>query len=188
MPEIVRPGNGIIFMKVGTHAGEDLETIIKRKRRELDEAGQIFWGYGGPTCHPLYHVQPFVKERTASGHAIYLVMEPMNSRHFAEPKLAEQYSADGVTWKDVPDGVNVLGSRYALVLKSLELQEAEIDLTALRVGVGTSTGKPAVEYVKGHVDKGCFVVDPAMVDPERPAPRHIGLVAELQAPYAVFLK
>lgn len=188
MTEIGVPGNGIIFMKVGTHAGEDLEDIIKRKKSELRDAGQIFWGYGGPTCHPLYHVQPFVKERMASGHAIYLVMEPMKSRHFAEPKLAVEYSDDGVRWKGIPDGVNVLGSRYALVLKSLELEDTELDLGALRVGVGTSTGKPATEYVKGHVDKGCFVVEPSRMEPDKEATRTIGLVAKLKEPYAVFLR
>jgi hypothetical protein len=188
MTDIAVPGNGIIFMKVGTHAGEELGDIIARKKKELDEAGEIFWGYGGPTCHPLYHVQPFVKELTASGHAIYLVMEPMLSRHFAEPKLAEQYSQDGVQWDPVPEGVHVLGSRYALVLGSLELEDTELDLKTLRVGIGTSMGKPAADYVKRQVDKGCFIVEPTPTDSDEPAIRTIGLVATLKAPYAVFLR
>src|ERR1700722_17190385 len=98
MVDLARPGDGIIFMKVGTHAGESLRDIVKRKSRELADTGEIFWGYGGPTCHPLYHVQPFAKDLRQDGHGIFLAMEPMDSKHFAEPKLAEEYSDDGVSW------------------------------------------------------------------------------------------
>ncbi len=187
MIEIAQPGTGIIFMKVGTHAGETLENIVERKMQELTDANEIYWGYGGPTCHPILHVQPFVKERLESGHAIYLAMEQMNSKHFAEPKEATEYSDDGVEWHKIPDGIHVLGSRYALILNSLEVQETTIDLGDLRVGAGTSAGKSASKYIRGHVDKGCFVVEPARNDPEGSA-KQVGLVATLKAPYAVLLK
>lgn len=189
MSRILEPGNGVLFMKVGTHAGESLEDIVQRKRRELQEAGQIWWGYGGSTCHPINSVQPFVKETIGSGHGIWLIMEPMQSNHFAEPKLAEEYSDDGVRWNKVPHGVHVKGSRYALVLDSLEEDHFTLDLAALRVAVGASRGRSAAEYVSGRVDKGCFVVDSA---PRNGAteikPREIGLVAALKAPYAVMLR
>ena len=34
MTEIIRPGAGLLFMKVGTHANEELEDIIKRKQKK----------------------------------------------------------------------------------------------------------------------------------------------------------
>ena len=186
---IVKPGNGIVFMKVGTHANESLEKIIERKSRELRDAGVIFWGYGGNTCHPVSVVKPFAAERKTSGHEIFLVMEPMDSKHFAEATIAEEYSADGVTWTKIPAGVNVLGSRYALVLGSLDRQDFEIDLSKMHVAVGTCQGRPAAEYVKGRVDKGCFIVDKAASAASmEPVPKHIGLVANLKAPYAVLLR
>ena len=49
-------------MKVGLHAQESIEDIVKRKQREFEDTGSIFWGYGGSTCHPLTMVQPFAKE------------------------------------------------------------------------------------------------------------------------------
>ena len=50
-----------VFMKVGQHAGEDFESIIKRKTEEIKNTGMSFWGYGGPMCHPTKQIQPFAK-------------------------------------------------------------------------------------------------------------------------------
>jgi hypothetical protein len=36
MTTIVKPGAGLLFMKVGTHAQESLEDIIARKTREIE--------------------------------------------------------------------------------------------------------------------------------------------------------
>ena len=62
MTDIVQPGTGLIFMKVGTHANELLSDILKRKRQEIEDAGFALWGYGGNTCHPLTMVQPFAQD------------------------------------------------------------------------------------------------------------------------------
>src|SRR5258706_5077633 len=112
-------GKGILFMKVGLHAQESLENIIARKQREFDDAGAIFWGYGGNTCHPVRHVRPFATEQSELGRVVTLVMEKMESKHSADPELAKEYSDDGINWLPVPKGINVKGSRYALVLDKL---------------------------------------------------------------------
>ena len=41
-----RPGDGILFMKVGVHARESLEDIIERKDKEIRDAGYALRGYG----------------------------------------------------------------------------------------------------------------------------------------------
>ena len=186
--DILAPGSHFIYMKVGTHAQESLADIIERKKKELDAAGKIFWGYGGPTCHPTLAVQPFAKEALETGHAIYLAMRPMESRHFADPKLAEEYSDDGVVWKPIPEGITVKGSRYALVLNSFEEADIDLDLASVHVGVGVSRGKVGSNYVKGQVDKGCFIVDKTMRDPNGPRIEPIRLLARIEKPYAVFLR
>ena len=61
MAMILKPGQGLLYMKVGTHAQESLEAIIARKTREIEQAGFALWGYGGSTCHPQTMVQPFVR-------------------------------------------------------------------------------------------------------------------------------
>ncbi len=84
MSDIIRPGAGVLFMKVGTHAQESLADIIARKTKEIEETGYAMWGYGGNTCHPRTMVQPFAEAWADRGEPIYLCMEEMDSRHFAE--------------------------------------------------------------------------------------------------------
>src|ERR1700722_4488673 len=108
MTDIIRPGRGVLFMKVGTHAQEPLEKIIARKTKEIEDAGFAFWGYGGRTCHPQTMVQPFAKSYERKGDVIYLCMQPMDSKHFAEQIRADEFSIDGINWKTIPDQINVL--------------------------------------------------------------------------------
>jgi len=80
MSGIIKPGQGLLYMKVGTHARESLEDIIARKTKEIEDAGLAFWGYGGNTCHPQTMVQPFAKKYERQGEVIYLCMQPMESK------------------------------------------------------------------------------------------------------------
>ncbi len=187
MNDIVQPGAGLIFMKVGTHAGEPLTEIIARKRREIEEAGFSFWGYGGSTCHPLTMVQPFAQDFVKRGGVIYLCMQPMNSQHFAVGR-AHQYSTDGAEWQAIPAAVNVKGSRYALVLGELRQEEFDLPLAQTRVAIGNSQGRAGDRYITGHVDKACLevVADPAVHNGAAVA--KIGLVAKLVEPYAVLVR
>jgi len=189
MTEVVRPGAGLIFMKVGTHAGEDLKDIIARKRREIEEAGFGLWGYGGNTCHPL-RVREFAREYEVRSGVIYLCMHRMESHHRAAPKRATEYSADGVNWQTVPAAINVLGSRYALAITDLHEESFLLPLQRTRVAVGASVGRRGDLYVQGRVDKGCLEVlgDTPTRDSAEAAPLEIGLLAQLVEPYAVLLR
>lgn len=182
----LQAGSGIIFMKVGLHAQETIDEIIDRKLREYDEAGMIFWGYGG-NCHPLHQVQPFVRLHEQGG-PVYLVMQKMDSRHSATPKVAEEYSDDGLNWKPVPPGIKVTGSRYAMVLDRLEPEEFDLDLNAVTVGIGPRRGRNGFEYIRGRVDKACFEYVGSPAQNAQDAVKHISLVARVKAPYAVFVR
>lgn len=179
-------GDPLLFMKVGTHANEDLANIIERKRQEIQEAGFAMWGYGGNTCHPATMVQPFAHEFATGSNPILLVMQPTTSNHFAEQIRAKDFSTDGLAWDKIPPAINVLGSRYALCIRTLESVEEQIDLRETAVAVGNSRGKLGSEYVRGRVDKACLQFakrldgESSVVD--------IGLVAEIVKPYAVFLR
>lgn len=189
MSSIIQPGASVLFMKIGIHAKEPLESIIERKLREIEDTGMAFWGYGGNTCHPTTMVQPFAKDAQSKGSPIHLVMQKMESNHWAEGR-AEEYSIDGQSWAPVPDGINVLGSRYALVIE--DLQEADLSLSLARttVACGPSVGRSGRVYVAGRVDKACLTlgadVDLPLPPEEEQTP--IGLVATLREPYAVFLR
>jgi hypothetical protein len=185
--EIFRPGAGLIFMKVGTHAQEPLSEIIARKRKEIEEAGVSFWGYGGGTCHPLTAVQPFAQDFVRRGRVIYLCMQPMNSQHFALPARAEEYSKDGVNWQQIPKPINVKGSRYALTIQELHEEKFELPLARTRVAVGNSQGRRGDQYIGGHVDKACLEVTEDLPADAGDAVQ-IGLVARLVEPFAVLVR
>jgi hypothetical protein len=189
MSNIIRPGAGILFMKVGTHAQETLEDIIARKTKEIEDAGYALWGYGGNTCHPQTMVQPFARSYEERGHTIYLCMQEMVSKHSAEPMRADQLSEDGITWKDIPKAINVLGSRYALPIKRLHMERLELPLAQTRVAIGSSQGRAGDQYISGRVDKACLEVTAPTNEKEAGAHViNINLVAELIRPYAVYVR
>jgi hypothetical protein len=182
------PG-AFIFMKVGNHASETFEQILERKKQEYEKAGKIFWGYGGPTCHPLNHIQPFVHVQEQKNGSVYVLMQEIDSR--ANPAIlpARQYSVDGVTWEDLPQGIDVRGSRYALVLDEITTEDFEINLQNYEIGVGPSATNNAAGYLRGHVDKACLVQTTGQPAPTAtPKIKKIKLVARLVKPYAVLLK
>jgi hypothetical protein len=187
---IIQPGQPVIFMKIGIHAQEPLEAIIERKLKEIDDEGMAFWGYGGNTCHPSSMVQPFAADQQARGKSIYLVMEKMQSNHWAEPIRSEEYSVDGKVWQPVPQGIHVRGSRFALAIKNLQETNLVLPLARSHVAQGPSLGRNGRAYVSGRVDKACLELEDGVQIP--PAPEEsvtqIGLVAELCDPYAVFLR
>ena len=189
MKNIIQPGAAVLFMKVGTHAQETLEHIIARKTKEIEDAGYAMWGYGGNTCHPQTMVQPFAKSFEQRGQAIFLCMEEMVSNHFAQPVRADEYSPDDIDWCEIPSAINVLGSRYALMIKNLRHEEMELPLARTRVAVGNNIGKAGDRYISGRVDKACLemVGNAESLEPNEPC-KHISLVAELIAPYAVYLR
>ena len=174
-------------MKVGNHAGETFEQIMERKSREIETAGLSFWGYGGTTLHPTKQVQPFVRLCLQQQGSVQLIMEPIDSK--ADPELlpAREYSIDGRVWEPIPEGIWVTGSRYALVLSEIRPGDLTFPADEYSVGIGPSQGKLASDYLRGHVDKGCFARhtnSQSMGDKMR----QIGYVAEMADPYAVFLK
>jgi hypothetical protein len=185
---ILRDGDPFIYMKVGIHAREQLVDIIRRKREEIANAGVAFWGYGGGTCHPLTAVRPFVKEVTAQGTTVRLLMQEINSMHFAEQVRADSYSVNGIDWVKIPPTIKVLGSRYALVLSSLEEVDLKVALEDTKVGVGKQTGKQGSEYVRGRVDKACLVFAPSATYRPDGSLVSLRLAAKLAEPYAVLLK
>lgn len=190
MSDIVRPGQPILFMKIGVHAREPLDSIIARKLKEIEDEGYAMWGYGGSTCHPSSMVQPFADASAERGQTIYLCMREMDSHHWAEQVRASEYSVDGEGWRPIPAKINVLGSRYALTIKNLRKEAFGLPLSQTRVALGNSAGAIGAKYVAGRVDKACLVLgEPKEVVPDsidRIEP--IGLVADLCKPYAVFLR
>ncbi|HEY1751003.1 MAG TPA: hypothetical protein VGG29_07050 [Caulobacteraceae bacterium] len=190
MNDLIRPGEGLLFMKIGSHAQEGLAAIIARKSEEIRQTGFGMWGYGGGTCHPTSMVQPFAESFAERGQTIHLVMEEMSSNHRADPLSAAEFSADGLAWEAIPPTIDVRGSRYALVIERLREARFSLPLDQTRVPLGPSTGRLGSRYLRGRVDKACLEVTEAPEVPNEGEPRivPINLVADLRAPFAVFLR
>lgn len=182
--------NRFIFMKVGNHAGEDWDAILDRKRKEIEQAGVSFWGYGGTVCHPINQVQPFARLSIKEENGIYLIMEPIISN--ADPDIvpAKQYSTNGLSWKPIPQGILVTGSRYALVLGEISPVDFEIDLRYFEVGVGPSRGRPADKYLQGRIDKACLLRNETseLSTRDEKVVRKVRYEATLIDPFAVILR
>src|SRR3546814_20264271 len=88
--------------------------------------------YGGSTCHPTSMVQPFAQEQAQRNRPIYLVMQKMESNHWAEPVPADEFSVNGREWEPIPEGVQVRGSRYALLIDDLEEVDLQLPLARAR--------------------------------------------------------
>ncbi len=189
MSIVLKAGQGLLYMKVGTHAQESLGEIIARKTKEIEQAGFALWGYGGATCHPQTMVQPFARSFEQRGQIIYLCMQPMESHHFAEPIRATEYSINGIDWTPIHPAINVRGSRYALAIKNLRKEELDLPLGKTKVALGNSMGSIGARYIAGRVDKACLETTEEIADAPGLEPRvHIGLVAEIVNPYAVYVR
>jgi hypothetical protein len=189
MTMILKPGQALLYMKVGTHAQESLDAIIARKTKEIEQAGFALWGYGGSTCHPQTMVQPFARSFEQRGQVIYLCMQPMESSHFAEPIRAVEFSVNGMDWEPIHAAINVLGSRYALAIRNLRKDDLDLPLAKTKVALGNSMGLGGDRYIAGRVDKACLETTEEIGATSASEPRvHIGLVAEIVKPYAMYVR
>lgn len=180
--------DSFIFMKVGDHAGEPWEKILERKQKEFERTGSIFWGYGGTACHPVQQVRPFALQQQKKNGSIYLMMNFVKSNFGSETLRAKEYSINGVDWQKIPDGVNVTGSRYAIILEEIKPSDLELDMNQFAVGIGPSREKNAADYLKGRTDKACLVhADNPIVGVE-PLIRKVDFMAQIQAPFAAMLR
>jgi hypothetical protein len=179
--------DNIVFMKFGYHAEENEYNIIRRKQLEFENAGKVFWGYGGIICHPLRQVQPFVRYFNEQNSKVYLVMSFTPSKPLNAGTHAEEYSVDGVNWNKLPRGINVIGSKFAIVCSKLFTIKEKINLYEYNIAIGQSEGKNASDYISYRVDKGCLLKN-ANSKQNKSNIKDIELYAEIVYPYAVFIR
>lgn len=188
--EIIKPGTAVLYMKVGKHAQESLADIIARKQKEIEQAGYSLWGYGGNTCHPRTMVQPFAQAAAQQGRPIHLVMEEMDSKHDAMPACSAEFSIDNKVWQPIPKPIEVRGSKFALAINNLRIADETLLLHQTKVAVGPNKDRIGNLYIGGQVDKACLEVidEPVLINNAAKSEKTIGLIADLVAPYAVFLQ
>lgn len=86
----------------------------------------------------------------------------------------------------MPDAINVLGSKYALILSSIKTTTTRLRLGKTFVDVGPSRGQNGALYLRGRIDKACLSLSPEAANDSDGT--LISLAAELLKPYAVFVR
>ena len=176
----------IIYMKYGVHTSELLPSIISRKTKEIEDTGLMFWGYGGTLCHPIKQIQPFVEMAVRENKSIYLVMSRTFSDHHGESSISKSYSIDGKNYYNMPNGVAVLGSKYALICNSFMECNFQLNLSDYNVAVGSNQGKRLSQFIRSRVDKGCGIrVKRENFEDDKFVT--ITLIAELTPPFAALI-
>ena len=201
--------DAFIFMKAGSHVGECLDCILKRKKneRKFDEKKRIFWGYGGNRLLPE-RVQCFTKQRGNGQGSIQVLMpltrkeEQARSRKEKNPESAHppcqpridlravKYSEDKEKWDTFHEKINVPKSKFALVLGKIRPVHGhmKLDRRDFKVGAGPSKGDDAAEYGgKYWFDHVCLVKAGETCDGPNGVVT-IAYQASIVEPYAVFLK
>lgn len=205
----------IVFMKAGEYCGEPLEHIIVRKKKEVEDCGMFYWGYGGTICHPTTQVQPFVQEMAEAGNHVYFVMteirsKPKKRKNSDEDEESPDKNPRAMKWSvargkkkklvdpvDVDPAINVYGSEFALVCGKPTPCDFDLDMRQCRqyrqsrIDVPPTEGKLLSECVTGSADKACAIWSPSNDPPMGESPRYIKritMIAPLIEPYAVFLE
>jgi len=182
----------ILFMKVGPHSGFELDEIIKMKKGEEEAHGKFFWGYAGTLCHP-FKVVNFVKQSLKYGKRPMMVMAYTPSKYFSSTTgRIKEYSIDRTRWIPLPEGVVLIGCKYAVIGEGLRQTQILIDLNSYAVWNGgqvTLWGNPGRllgDYLKGQVNKARAVLLPN--SSKSPRYTQISYIAEIVEPYCVFLR
>jgi hypothetical protein len=178
--------SAIVFMKFGYHALENETDIVCRKRDEYKQSGKIFWGYGGTLCHPINQVRPFAMNMQSKGIKVYLAMSFTKSKPQMTGHECKMFSVNNKDWKEIPNGIKVTGSKYAIVCSQLEDCNIRLNLDSYQVAIGPSRGKIASQYIGFRVDKGCLQkLDNTDISSNEVS---IQLISEIVEPFAVLLK
>lgn len=180
---------GIVISIVGTHAGESLEQIFERKKKEIAKAGYTYWLYKSHSGKPDA-LQKLAKT-SKSTLDCYFISSSVKSgaRPTKEQSISKYSSVDGTRWQKIPKDILVTGSSksaFALVLKEINLTKRDIDLwnyssfndsgNPVRIRLGDSTLAAVKKSSSTHPAKmGSHI-------------RKVIAIGRLMSPFSVWLK
>jgi len=178
----------IIYMPCGIHANESIESIVKRKVKEIKKNGYMFFGYSGFLLHPHSQLVPFAKENKRKKEKTYLLISSTTENFQGITETAKDYSINKYEWFDIPKNINILGSKYAIVCKSIKSCDFEIDLNDYIIARGKHKKQRFAEIYSDKLDRICGEYNPKDKKETNKKTVHIDYIAEITEPYAVFVK
>lgn len=126
----------LIISVIGPHAGETENTIFKRKIEDINNVGKTFWLIKSHLSKPDM-VQQFCRIGLREKLKVYCFFIEPSIIGGANPTIkdmaAKSFSADGVTWQKLPEGLGRVTGKidknaYALVFDELKMVTDTIDL------------------------------------------------------------
>jgi hypothetical protein len=179
-----------VISVMGAHAGEDADTIFRRKIEDCQSVGRTFWVAKSAKARPAQ-----VQAVCRSGRGFVIFVEPASpsgARPTTESDSATNYSPDRVEWFPLPGGLGpVTGqidhSATALVFDRL-LSDVDRTVDLWTYADAADPIKP-LRFVPG-VSTVCAVRKDMSEHPQRLKSRYrrVVAVARLAEPYGVWLR
>lgn len=123
--------SGAVITIVGEHAGESLDEIFQRKRKDIDQYGYTYWLFKSHSARPEV-VQQLAKNNKENLKCYFIhASTKSGARPTKQQEVLRSYSPDNINWKPIHPEMFVTGSSsssFALVLKEIKLTEGLIDL------------------------------------------------------------
>jgi hypothetical protein len=178
-------------MKAGPYAGYSLDEIIDIKKKEQNEIGHFFWGYSGVFSRP-HHLEHFLRHAQENNSKIHVLFSKTESAYNLEnPDRLTHFSENQSYWNKLDERVLLVGNaskpHFAITGKDLKEADFEIDLANYRLleGMFPEHGRPLNRYFGNRVDKAYGYYLPT---DEKPKEVHIDYIAELTAPFSVYVR
>lgn len=179
-----------IISVIGDHAGEDINTIFKRKTNDIKKIGKTFWLMKSPKAQPA-QVQAICKPSPA-----YIIfVEPATkggARPTAIEDAAKEYSHDGQAWHPIPYGLSPVTGKLDMGAAALVLDVMTTDVSGALDLWGyadfSDLQKP-IKFILG-CSTACAIKKDMTQHPDRMKSRYRGIVAvaRLAEPYCVLLR
>jgi hypothetical protein len=180
--------NNIIYLPGGVHANEEINSIVERKIKEINKNGFMFFGYNGTLLHPNSQVVPFGKKNHKNNNKTYVLISAIKKDYQKFVIKAKDYTINRVEWFDIPENINVLGSKYALVCSNIKPCSFDIDLNDYVIARGKHKNERFAEVYSTRLDSVCAHYNPENKKEINKKIVHIDYIAELTEPYGVFVR
>jgi hypothetical protein len=175
---------------MGSHAGEDADTIFCRKIGDVDRAGKTFWLLKSYKARP-----PQVQELCKTIPAYTIFVEPATlggARPTTTEDISTEYSSDRESWYPLPQGTSPVTGKLDAVAFALvfDMMTTAVEGTLDLWGYGDFFDvQNPLKFMLGR-STVCAVRKDMTTHPGRMKSRYRGIVAvaRLAQPYCVWLR
>lgn len=178
----------LILSSAGSHANQEWQAIIDRKRRDIARTKRTVWVVNSQAAAP--QTVQAVCNRSGARHVIFLARmrdKPGANTSHDDPAVA--YSADGRSWSPLDKGLSEVTGRINRVTTGLwfdALEQIGAGMLTLAPFVQTGDGTPMTGF--SNISSTYPVRRVAVATLQSVGDYHVLGVARLSPPFAVWLR